>query len=492
MLLLLGVLALAKLAQDWVALFNPLQVDYGESFVYAAAARVARGEVLYQPLVEDGFLFPANYTPVYYLVTALLQAVLGPGLIWGRATSLVATLVSSACVGMIAGRRAKSWLISCLAVVFFIALGFIGTVPWAAIYRVDMLGVAFSVSTVFVLDGRLSARRVILAGVLAAAAVLTKQTLIAPTLAGLVWLATLRAWRLAALFAGAAIGGTVLVWGIAQLMMPAFTEDVIGTNLNEFRLDLLIGRGLVVLFTQLVPIVLGASYVLATRAWARSSDRLLILYWLAAAIPVLGIGKAGASTNYSLEFAAAGAILGALGAWYATRCVSRLASLGLGFGMAYAVLTISAGTLQATWASTLELHNTTEQNAGEFRQLVDRVRREPRLVLAEPADVVTLAGKPVLLEPLLASFFLDAGQYDPGPLVQRICRGDVGLAVLARPMDLQVDQTYDGHRVWPLPILQALMQTMQLDGMQAGRAVYVQHQPLPTCAPIQASGALRR
>ena len=50
-----------------------------------------------------------------------------------------------------------------------------------------------------------------------------------------------------------------------------------------------------------------------------------------------------------------------------------------------------------------------------FSGLVARVRAEPGFVLADPPDVVVLANRPVVFEPLIYSMLLEQGSWRPDP-----------------------------------------------------------------------------
>src|SRR6202011_2484100 len=107
----------------------------------------------------------------------------------------------------------------------------------------------------------------------------------------------------------------------------------------------------------------------------------------------------------------------------------------------------------------------------EFDALVERVREEPGAVLAEPMDVVVLAGRQVLLEPFIYSILLDTGHWRPDSIVARICNGEISLVVLAYPLDVGARMTDGLHALWPAPVMAAMQQTMSLERIEAERYV---------------------
>jgi hypothetical protein len=100
-------------------------------------------------------------------------------------------------------------------------------------------------------------------------------------------------------------------------------------------------------------------------------------------------------------------------------------------------------------------------------------------VLAEPMDVVVLAGRPVLLEPLIFGILERQGAWDPSPLVRSICAGQVQLLVLNGPLSSAAEYAPFGVPWWPEPVIRALQARMQPAGELAGRLLY---QPAPDSA----------
>jgi hypothetical protein len=77
----------------------------------------------------------------------------------------------------------------------------------------------------------------------------------------------------------------------------------------------------------------------------------------------------------------------------------------------------------------------------------------------------------VLLEPYIFSILHAEGRWDPTPLVDRICRGEVGLVVVDYPLEV-ANTAYHGYAHWPWPIFEALRQAMAFEASPAERFVY--------------------
>jgi hypothetical protein len=178
---------------------------------------------------------------------------------------------------------------------------------------------------------------------------------------------------------------------------------------------------------------------------------------------MVAIAKLGGASNHWLMFAAVGAILAT---WAITatpsggrpRVSQWLATAALAAGL-LAVVPVATG----TWLTNLAAIRPNSASANQLNQLVERVRAEQHTVLADPVDVVVLAGKQPLFEPLLLSIFAADGRWDVQPIVDQVCSGDIGLLVLDRPISA-LD--------WPEPIRAALQARMHIEASTAGRLVY--------------------
>ena len=116
--------------------------------------------------------------------------------------------------------------------------------------------------------------------------------------------------------------------------------------------------------------------------------------------------------------------------------------------------------------------------------MVERVRSEPREVLADPLDVIVLAGRRSLFEPWGYNVLRLEGRWDATPIVRRICAHDIGLLVINYRLE-EGGPIYSGIPVWPWPVLAALRDTMVLEKQEGGRFLYVPGQGAPgvACSP---------
>ena len=479
---LLFLLAADRVARGIAAIERPVEAMYGESIIYDQASRLVRGEALYQPLDQSPFSVAA-YTPLYYTVVAALRELGLTGFSPGRIASFAAGLCAALLVARLTTRRTADLRAGVFATVLFVGLGFPGDFPWFAFYKEDILGVALSLGAITVLDSGVDRKRVICAGALAALAFLTKQTSIAASIAGFLWL-LFRNRASALAFAATVVvvaGGPCLVLALSS---SAFVDNAVRANLNPSRMDILRLNleiferyQLLALAIALLPAVSGKVTV---RSWLRDP---LVPFWLVSLLLLpVGLSKVGSNWNYWIEAAAATAVLATASVWTLV-----LRARAIDFGR----IATSAGlvALLATpmWlprpAEDLKtvLTNTVQpdqRQAADFATVLERVHNEPRGVLAEPLDILTLADREILLEPYIFSILNRQGQWDATPAVRQICTGQVGLLVLDHPLQDPAWE-YHGYPHWPDPVLEALRATMRLDKQQARLFLYV-----PAPAPL--------
>jgi len=449
----------------------PVEVMYGESVIFDHASRLVRGEALYQPLGEPAYTL-ASYTPLFYVISALGQVLTGPNLLFARIVSVLAGLVGATLLGTIAAQRGRGWGAGVLAGLLFVALGFPTPFPWFALGKEDVLGVTFGIASVAVLNRGTLRRHIVGAALLAALAILTKQTLIAASVAGAVAL-FLYDWRKAALFA-ALSGGLVLgVAAFFELTTHAFFANTVFGNAQPYRLDVLQTNLATLKAYQAAPLAV-AGIGIARRLVTRRSfeDVLLPLYGLATVVPLVGLGTVGSAQNYWIELAAATAVLAATEIWTWLRAVDTPRRLAGGALAATILVNVFvAGRLALIWLPALGQYADPAEKLADFASIIEMVRDTDGDVVAEPMDALALAGKPALVEPWASDALYQSGTWDIEPLVNHVCTGRVRLAVLSRSLDEDV-VAYHDYGVWPAPLLSAMRDTMTLRERRAGRYLY--------------------
>ena len=476
-LLAICLLGLTLIQLRWGLAFLrwPLEVLYGEALIQDHAARLLRGEALYQPLGEPAYSLAA-YTPFFYVLMALGQFVGGPNLIFGRVVSVLAMLATALLVGKISSTQGRGLAAGALGALLFVALGFPTPIPWFALAKEDSLGVAFGVASVVLLAGGQSRHYVLGAGLLAALAILTKQTFIAAGLAGTIAL-LLRDRREVPWFVAASLGPVAIVCAFFEFTTHAFLTNTVFANAQPFRADILLTNLATLKAYQAGPLAV-AGLAVVRRLLIRKSfeDVLLPVYGLATVLPLVGLASVGSAQNYWIELAAAASLLAAAEIfWWLRAADLRWQLVGAALALVPFVNVIVAGRLALIWLPGLEPDSQQEQVGRDFAGVLQAVKATDGPVIAEPLDSVVLAGKAVLVEPWAADALYRSGTWDIQPLVSQICRGDIQLAVLAHSLDQDV-LAYNDFGIWPTPMLDAMRNRMTLRETRAGRYLYVPRQ----------------
>ena len=203
---------------------------------------------------------------------------------------------------------------------------------------------------------------------------------------------------------------------VLQVTTGALIQNTVEANVNPFYVAVARELGLELLRTQWLPLALALVYVVVD-ARDHSHSRLLLLYWAASAVSLVGIGKIGANHNYWIEFAAATAMLAARGAasvvfrW-------RAGAAAIAGRLVVVLLAVQLGgptqLFESLRGGRSDLRAALQAPPDpDFADLVERVRLAPGDVLAKPMDVIVLGGRPILLEPFIYSIQLDVAAGAP-------------------------------------------------------------------------------
>jgi hypothetical protein len=505
--ILLAMLTAATLVACCFATIVPEQLDEGEPLIYGLASRILANRPLYQPIDQQPFV-QVHYTPVYYATIAALRQFVGPGFAPGRVLSMSAGLVTATLVGYLTASRARSWWAGGFAVLMFLGLGFPGApVPFLALERVDVLGVAFSVAAIALLAHRTDRTHLIVAGILAGLAVLTKQSLFAAGLAGTIWLAGHNPRK-----AGAFVLTSTTTVAVTALLFEwtsggAFWDNIGPSNPSPTALpfgaylfnELLVIQGA----TTLVALV----YVVGHRVWGNPEQQLLVIYWLFSTVSILGIIKVGANHNYWIEFAAPNAVLATLCIWKCLHARDKRLIWTIASMLPISLLVVQLGVLTParftsdrkidvipfSWTLNVAQLLSLANDGSTFKRLVDEVRNENGVVLAESLDVVVLADHPVWFEPFAFSMLEHERRWNSQPLVDDICAGRINLLVLSYPIESDILPVgLSDFPMWPNSVMVALRHSMQREKILASHWVYTTIANAATLGACEAAAAAAR
>ena len=327
---------------------------------------------------------------------------------------------------------------------------------WFASYKEDVLAATLSPGAIAALDGATSKRRVSTAAVLAAPAMLTKQTMLPAALAGCIWLVACQRPRLAALFAalvGAVALGPLL---LLELTTHALLANAVLANVNAFSTTALEYNLTLLALFQAGPLLVAVAYVVLRRRFGGLGRDLLVVSWLASVVPVLGLAKEGADYNYWQLLAATTAIVVGTALWERRDTLSgAVSSLGLSTNAAVAIVIIGAVAIHDPG-----LPHAIAGEEARFGGLLESARLAPHAVLADPLDVAVPAHRSVVLEPVISKLFYQAGQWDPDPIVEQVCSGQVSLLVLGYPLGSGPTDAAQAEHQWPSPVVADLREAL--------------------------------
>lgn len=458
---LIGLYMLAFALSTLVRLQQPAEFLYGESVVLAQVRSLNLGGALYPP----GTALPLSvtaYTPVYYLLVALLQQLTHQqDYLIGRLVSVAAALGAA---GLIVGSvRAvvHGWWGGLLAGGLFLTQN-LTVLLWAPVHRVDMLAMCLTLAGLFCA----SRGRTTLAGVPLALAVLTKQTYIVAivSVAAQVWPNR----RSLAKFLSVAIGGAVIALGLGQLVTGGWLLwHVVIANANPLDFDYFSSMFTSLLQLNAVPVAL-AALLLGIPPLAR--ERQWRVYFVLSAIaPLLMIGKLGASSNYWLELTAATAVLIGIQAARLSRQPSLRAPLPSAAlaALVLAALLLAVPGYAATVKQIVQLASTDSSTQVDAAAWLAQQSGE---VLTDNPDLAVLAGKPVDFEFIIFTILAAQHVWDEQPILDAIDARRFSVVLLSEPVE-----TPQPHLIaarWSPAVQTAIEANYVADGQQGPYWVY--------------------
>jgi hypothetical protein len=303
------------------------EIDYGEGFVWSQVSDLLAGR-LYRPLSQYPIAL-MHYTPLFHLASAALWKLGVDPLISGRLVSLSAGLAVAGACGVLAYLAVSERLppsrrrLAALAAIA-IAIGTPEIVEWSTLMRVDMLATSLGMLGLCALAwGNRNAWALPLAGACFLMAVATKQSALAPALAGTIALLWSRPRAGLLLAAGMIAVGGVLVCGAELATGGEFLRHTVLYDAARIHWDQLVLLWLPLLAKSAVVIVMAAALAALTlRAVLRGHDnRTDARAWLRLALAIsfglglaysVGLAKVGAGSGYMLPLLAPAAILAAV------------------------------------------------------------------------------------------------------------------------------------------------------------------------------------
>ena len=293
---------------------HPYDVDYNEGFTLNEATLLATGGKLYSDIDRPPY-YVTQYTPLYPAFGAAAIRLGLSGLAACRAISLASTLGVCLLIYACSRRMGCSRLAATLAALVFPSSTYL--VLWGAVAKADVSGVFWAMLGVWILTPVAAPRqrqgelcvdcttrpwRIALAALCCAAALYTRQSLVAAPLAMGVALCV-RDRRRAAQFAGVFI--TVSAAAFVALGLATgweFKKHVLDYTVGIFSVERMLTSQFLFLRDHIVVVVLAALTLARAVRVRRFTPAAAYLPW--ALLLSLTCGRAGASSNYFLELLA--------------------------------------------------------------------------------------------------------------------------------------------------------------------------------------------
>ncbi len=420
------------------AILFPYVLDYGEGDVFWFTLKLARGMNIYTTLASSPPFDSANYPPVAMLLTAVMVPLFGVTLTFGRWLNFAAALILAAFIIRLVRARTNNPRLAFLMAGLFLGSTFV--YHWLPLYRVDLVGVAFSFAGIFCVRRWQSRQRttdderrtlVLLGGAILffLLALYTKQSLfVAPTAATLaIFLRNQRAGILFALALGA-LGGAVF------LLLEILTQGGWSFGILALNATVWTPRVFVPLLTSFL-VTYAVVLVFATVGWfARVRAKhfgVLEIYALVSVLSLALAGREGAWENYFLETIAVACVFAGVGI-HALETLPRLQ---------WVIPVLLLAQLALFWNEhdpRLAQKLFDEVRAGN-EHVAPLIQNTTGTVIAEDMGLLWGNGKPVTYYSFVYSTLARAGRYDQKWEVENLRAGNFPLVILNRGTREDVD-----------------------------------------------------
>ena len=489
---LLSVFVVVFAAVAWKTLGYPHEVVVSEGAVRLAVESWREGRPLWDParITTPPYVI-AHYTPLYYVLTAAFQTVLGTGFLAGRAVSVLSILATAATAGVLVRRLTGRVAPGLVAAALW--LSFYPIVFWGTTHRVDAPGIFFEAVgiSVYVLAQR--ARRPGYGAIpWLVAAWATKQVLVVGLLAILFHRLADRERggpRDAAVWAVAGLGPILVLFAFWTWWSGGgfWTATVLGTVSRHADAPWVIVSNGERFFGS--PWNTGTFLAAAAAAWFTPHRRFLGIY-LALGL-VLAIALDANFPRFFPPMLAAAILIPLLVEdlrGHARAHLFVVASL-LFLGVAH--LGWELRPLVGERVIRLTDHNPRLAAAAE----VAACTTGKRPILAQDVGMLLSANRPVTLaDPLVTSILVGNGAWDPEVLARGLRDGEFEAVILNRPVESLNDAEWttmwiSGPARRAVAERYCLARTLEIDGrwvfLEPMRYVYVPRDPSdPTHCPV--------
>jgi hypothetical protein len=412
---ILGIYLVFYLIHAIQCIIYPFQLDFGEGYVLYYANAIAKGNTIYPDISNYPFI-PGLYPPVYPLLCAPWVKLFGLSFIPGRMISVISALLIGIVIYKIVSHVSNRHT-AIIASLFFLASPYVFlTTVW---YRVDTLGLLFSLIGVLFVVKHTDDRVVYLSIPFFLLAVFTKQSFLVAPISSIIYL--LFKNRKLAVQIGAFFG---ISTGGLFILVNYFTYGQLYHHLITLQsfapvFQLVIQKYGDFISSHLVEYILALALViviLLQKKWD-----LLPLYFIITAIAAITVGRPGANVNYFLELIAVCSILTGLAYYKFQQQIQKGTLAGL--------LITSLVLIQLA----MFIHGPYEPLSEDYKdrtQLSTIIKSTSGDVLCEDADLAILNGKKLYIEWFMATQLSSQGKWDQSLFVSDLQNKKFSMIIL--------------------------------------------------------------
>lgn len=412
----------------------PYLTNLGEPALAQSIRYVQLGIWPYHDLANPPFSV-VPYGPVYLGLSAFAQSLFKLPMAGGRLVCLMATILAALCIRWMvirADRRVSTHIAAFGSACFFLSLPYVDR--WGAQVNVDMTAVAIELVALcgfffYITDNYKNKKYFWIGTIAAVAAVFTKSSAIAATLAWVGYLVVARRGKDLLLFCAAAGGAVLVIYLLLNSLTNGqyyfHTVHEIGHRLffNRFILDYWRDA----CWTHPLNIAAAVVALCSPFLWTGLEGRqgLLNLYLVFTILLTVSLGKQGSDTNYLLPFIAASTLaIGRVWSWF-----SRGWKLVLGVALAAG---IAAQTLLSGGVMNFSLNQMRNQQTDQkafYDKLSAMVGKFRDPVISWDMSLLIANGRPIYFEPFPMAQAAYSGVWDQTPILNDLRSGKIKLIV---------------------------------------------------------------
>jgi len=421
-LIVLAVCLIFYFINAYIAISFPYDIDYGEGILLNQAKLFAQGTDIYGDISNYPFLV-GMYTPVYSLMSAFFVKLFGISFSMGRAISIVsAILIGFLIYKFNRGKTGRQ--IAIFSSLIFFTSPYVNT--WTCLFRVDTLGLLFSLTGLYFVFKYEDNRKMYIAVPFLLLSIYTKQSFIAAPIASFVYLFLKdkkRALAFIGLFGSVAM---ILFLIINYVTDGEFFLHTVAYNVFPFSKKMAILRYRDMISSHIILFGFASAYTI--NALSKRERNLFVIYFIMSALIALTVGKTGAVINYFLETIAASCILtGALWDELRSRIDRESLSNNLVLVLLLLQLVLFFHVPRTYW---WRLGPDKTAAISNFKKISTYVKEASDNILSQNASFIVLNNKTYLFQPYEFSVLQRQGLWDQSKLVNDIKADKISLILL--------------------------------------------------------------